>query len=334
MSPPDGDMAELARDTVWWRRFAYFSLLVAIGLLLAWPWVSRKIVEILSGPIEQMDVGGSNALTVIRWLDYCVGAVIGPIADLLLGFLPSYAEPWLKIAVFYPFATSVVVALVAITWRMNGFLRDRIRERARLAWNRPNRMVPENLTASWLLPIGRFFRRHGGPVRFAFAKVALPVIFLAVILGGALLASGRSYYNWRAGTGDLCNSAGSVTAVGDHEIQAQSRFDTRQLCWASGLWVEKGRKYRIWIDATSEPWFDRTIMSGVNGFTLYDKAHVTGWLFRRWYAAAWFQPVLRIGAEGDAELPLEQVNVMPADNLPRPLNPMDSKDKKKEAGSR
>jgi len=155
------------------------------------------------------------------------------------------------------------------------------------------------------------------------------VLFLAVVFGGAMLAAGRSYYNWRAGTGDLCKSAGSVTVVGYQEIQAQSRFNTKKLCWASGLFVEKGRKYRIWIDATSEPWFDRTIMSGVNGFTLYDKAHVTGLPFRRWYTAAWFQPVLRIGAEGEAELPLEQINVMPADDLPRPLNPIDLKDKKK-----
>ena len=36
--------------------------------------------------------------------------------------------------------------------------------------------------------------------------------------------------------------------------------------------------------------------------------------------------MLRIGAEGDAELPLQQVNVMPADDLPRLLNPMEPKD--------
>jgi hypothetical protein len=67
----------------------------------------------------------------------------------------------------------------------------------------------------------------------------------------------------------------------------------------------------------------------VNGFKLYDFAHVAGLPFRRWYGADWFQPVLRIGAEGDAELPLEGINVMPADDLPRPLNPTNRQDKKK-----
>ena len=110
---------------------------------------------------------------------------------------------------------------------------------------------------------------------------------------------------------------------------AQTAFDTKKLCWASGLWVEKGRKYRIWIDAKDDPWFDRTIMSGVNGFELHDPAHVMGLALRRWYTADWFQPVLRIGKEGLAELPLEEINVMPADDLPRLLNPTSPEDKTK-----
>jgi hypothetical protein len=169
-------------------------------------------------------------------------------------------------------------------------------------------------------------RNNAGPARKAFTNVLFPGIFLIVIFGTALIASGRSFYNWRVGTGNLCTGTDPVTAVGDAPLPARNRFDIRELCWASGLWVEKGRKYRIWIDATDEPWFDQTIMSGVNGFTLYDPAHVTGWLFRRWYKAAWFQPVLRIGSEGYAELPLEAINVMPADDFPRPLYPTNSED--------
>jgi hypothetical protein len=157
----------------------------------------------------------------------------------------------------------------------------------------------------------------------------LPGIFLIAIFGAALLAVSFSYFNWRAGTGDICTSAGSVETVSDQPTAAHTRFDTKKLCWGSGLWVEKGRKYRIWIDAKDEPWFDRTIMSGVNGFKLYDRAHIAGLPLRRWYKADWFQPVLRIGKEGNTELPLEEINVMPADDLPRPLNPTDRRDKTK-----
>jgi hypothetical protein len=327
MSPPDDKMVKLTLDTVWWRRFVYFSLLGTIALLAAWPWVSRKVVAVLKGPAGSVGVGDTSALDIIRWLDYGAGAVIGPPAGFLQGFLPSYAKPWLNIAIYYPFMTTVVLALVVIAWRMNGFLRDRIQERARFAWNRPGRTAADG-KASWLLTIGRFMRLHGWPLRIAFTKVALPLIFLIAVFGLTLLAGGRSYFNWRAGTGKLCESAGSVTAVGEQPIPAHALFDTSELCWASGLWVEKGRKYRIWI-AVKDPWFDRTIMSGANGFQLYSFHQLIALPIRRSYRADWFQPAVRIGKEGDAELPLEEINVMPADDLPRPRNPIDPNDKEK-----
>jgi uncharacterized protein (DUF2235 family) len=328
MSPPDDTMVRLALDTVWWRRFAYFSLLGAITLLAAWPWVAVKVVAILKGPTDTVQVSGTSALDVIRWLDDGTGAVIGPTASFLQGFLPSYLEPWLKIAIFYPFATTLVLALVAIAWRVNAFLRDRIQERARLAWYRPRRMVADIGTASWLLKIGRVMRLYGWPLRMAFTNVAVPAVFLIVIFGAALLSAGRSYFNWRAGTGEICQSAGSLVAVGEQPIAAPALFDTSKLCWGSGLWVEKGRKYRIWIDIR-DPWFDRTIMSGANGFRDYSFRNLAALPIRRMYRADWFQPVARIGRQGNTELALEEINVMPADDLPRPRNPIDSNDTEK-----
>jgi uncharacterized protein (DUF2235 family) len=331
MAKPDSAMAELALDTVWWRRFAYFSLLAMIGVLVVWPWIAMPAVNFLKGPTNTVPFGGGvSALDVIRWLDYATGAVLGPIADLLMSFLPSYAGPWLKIAVFYPFATTLVLLVLLFTWRMNTYLRDRIQERARLAWNRPKRVAPDNLAASWLLPAGRWMRKNAGPARMLFTNILLPGAFLIVIFGAALLATSRSYYNWRGGTGEFCAQTKSLPPVGDQPVTVPSVFDTKDPCWASGLGVEKGRKYRIWIDARDNAWFDRTIMSGVNGFQLHDLKHVAALPFRRWFKADWFQPVLRIGAKGDAELPLEEINAMPGDNLPRALEPTDPEDERKQ----
>jgi hypothetical protein len=117
--------------------------------------------------------------------------------------------------------------------------------------------------------------------------------------------------------------------VGDQPLIVSAPFDISKPCWGSGLWIEKGRKYRIWIDAKDDAWFDQTIMSGVNGFKLYNWAHLAGLPLRRWYKADWLQPVLRIGARGDAELVLEEINVMPGDELPRSLKPTDPEDEAK-----
>lgn len=330
MSPPDNTIVQQTLDTVWWRRVAYFSLLGAIALLAAWPFAAISIVDALKGSAEVVNAGGVTLLDVIRVFDYGVGAVTGPPAHFLQSFLPSYVEPWLKIALFYPFATSLVIGLVVIAWFMNSFLCDRIQERSRLAWNRPHRMVAHIGRPSRLLSIARFMRLHASPIRIAFTNFAFPGIFLLVIFGSALLVAGRSYFYWRDGTAGFafhfgppafCHSTDHPTPVADQAITAMSVFEINNPCWSSGLWVEKGRKYRIWIEM-GDPWFDRTIMTGVNGYQLNKLRRYVP--FRRWIQAGWFQPVARIGANADAEQVLQDIDGSTADNLPRPLDRTDS----------
>jgi len=62
-------------------------------------------------------------------------------------------------------------------------------------------------------------------------------------------------------------------------------------------------------------------MTGVNGFQL--KRLIWAVPFRRWVQAAWYQPVARIGANADAELPLQDIDGASPDALPRPLHPTD-----------
>lgn len=314
MPPPDANMAEQVLDTVWWRRFAYFSLLGAIALLVVWPWVAETVVGWLKSPADSVKTGGTSLLAIVTLLDYALNAVIRPVAGLLKGFLPSYAEPWLDIALYYPVMTTVIAILAFAAWNLNAFLRDRVQERARLAWYQPNRKVAALGKPNPLLKIGRFMRLHGWPLRFLFAKVLLPLVFLVAIFGLAFLAAGRSYFNWRMGTGELCANSKDPVIVGEKVVKTPATFDTSKLCWASGVQVEKGRKYRIWI-TMQDPWFDRTIMSGLNGFTY--GGHTWALPLRRVYAADWFQPVVRIGNAGADELPLQAVNAMPADKLPR-----------------
>jgi hypothetical protein len=96
---------------------------------------------------------------------------------------------------------------------------------------------------------------------------------------------------------------------------ATTLFETRSMCWGSGLVVEKGRKYRLWM-IMEQPWFDRTIMSGANGFTLYSVPHVVALPVRRWFNADWFQPIVRFGKCGTDEMPLTSIDERRPDALP------------------
>jgi uncharacterized protein (DUF2235 family) len=327
MSPPDAAIAQQVLDTVWWRRFWYFSLLAAVCFLVTWPFIAVQVVDALKGSADRVTADGMSLLDVIRWIDYGFGAITGPPVRFLQSFLPSYTEPWLRIAVFYPFATAVVAALVALAWRMSSFLHDRIQERSRLAWNRPHRLVADIGRPTRLLWIARLMRLYGWPLRMTFTNVVIPGAFLIVIFGLVLLAAGRSYFGWRDGTAGItwrfgpaafCQRTDAPKTVGEGSLSAPTLFETRNPCWSSGLWVEKDRKYRIWIDI-KEPWFDRTIMTGVNGFQI--SSHLPFTPLRRRISAPWFQPVARIGENADSEQLLHSIDGTLADRLPRPRDP-------------
>lgn len=332
MNTPSAEMARLTRDTVWWRRVAYFSLLVMAGVIVAWPWIASSLI----GVSKDSGLQGTVLLKIIATIDWLVGGVLGPLANLVRNVLPSYAAPWLDITLYYPFATSILLAITYLIWRRNSVLRDAIQERARLAWSRPHRMASRRHVdePGMLLRLARWMRLNAGPARLLFARYVLPGIFLLIIFYSALLIGATSVFTARTATGNICTLPGPEpgTPVLDEPIDARGRFATKEFCWWSGLAVEKGRKYRVWVEI-EDPWFDRTILSGTNGFKTYFVRHYLALPTLRQFGAAWFQPVVRVGTKGMNDIPLAAGNVMPADELPRRMNPTipaeDDADKRK-----
>ncbi|WP_265440619.1 T6SS phospholipase effector Tle1-like catalytic domain-containing protein [Bradyrhizobium sp. SEMIA] len=327
MSTPDPGMSSLTRDTVWWRRVAYFSLLFMVAFIAVFPWIARGLV----GSSEDGGLRDTWFLKRVTDTDWLLSAVVAPLTNILRHVLPAYATPWLDIATYYPVLTSAVLLLTLWVWNKNSVLRDNIQERARLAWNTPRRKASrEHITTSGrALRFGNWMRHNMGWAQTLFARRLMPIGFLFIIFSSALLMVSTSYFTGRVALGRVCSAPEVKTASGprvergkpvlDEALSAGSVFETRDFCWWSGLAVEKGRKYRVWLDI-DEPWFDRTIMTGVNGFGT-DLARYIFLPMRRLYGADWFQPVVRIGSKGINDIPLTAINVEPADVLPRRKDP-------------
>lgn len=325
MPPPDPDMVEQTLDTVWWRRVAYFALLWTVALLVAWPFIGPAAVDRLSGVAALINPGNGQAAAWLTgglsWISAAaegVQAVAGSTLVLLGHFVPSYFSPWLETAENYPVSTVAVAGLAIAVWRVGIFLRDRIQERARLAWNRPGRKISPPGVGGRLLAVAHRMRTIAAAklLHRVTTGFVVPGTFLAALFFLVLVGAGRSYFNWRAGSGDICRDEEPTIAVATEPTPARGRFDTASLCWATGLTVEKDHKYRIWI-AIKDPWFDRTIMSGVNGFQFYGVLQLVALPSRRWIRAEWFQPILRIGGQGTAEMPLASLDAAQPDRLPR-----------------
>src|SRR4029078_2855630 len=71
MNTPSAEMARLTRDTVWWRRVAYFSLLVMVRVIAIRQWIAG----ILIGVSKDHGLQGTVVLHVIATIDWLVGGV-------------------------------------------------------------------------------------------------------------------------------------------------------------------------------------------------------------------------------------------------------------------
>jgi hypothetical protein len=85
-------------------------------------------------------------------------------------------------------------------------------------------------------------------------------------------------------------------------------FETSNSCAASGYTLQKGARYRMWIQIDKlASWADATIATDVAGFSL-DKMTWPMYLglpFRRWVTEPWFKPIARIGSHSNDEYVLD-----------------------------
>jgi hypothetical protein len=113
------DRFALVLDTVWWRRVVYFVSLTLASIAIAYPLLQ-----------QYLQIHGVT--------DDLIATVAGPTSwaiGLIEGFLPGYAKPWLAAIVGNPPAAVLIVAGFLVSLRFSGFLRRRIYDRARAAWN-------------------------------------------------------------------------------------------------------------------------------------------------------------------------------------------------------
>jgi hypothetical protein len=208
------------------------------------------------------------------------------------------------------------VLLVGVLMYAGGWMQGRIRDLMRAIWRTPSAQASP--------PGGIVYRlRSGGPYRACFyllkywilPTVFAVLIFLFLAVAALTLLNRISFAAFDLG-GQVCAAsqnppARSVTGIGT------APFETRTLCSATGLSVEKNKSYRITVVVTA-PWEDghkfnepdpekaKGIETGPQGF---------GWSkmiwpmqlgvpLRRLLASNWFATIIRIGNTGFGEIVL------------------------------
>ena len=118
--------------------------------------------------------------------------------------------------------------------------------------------------------------------------------------------------------GQVCASAGDLKPVSSREEGRP--FRTNSLCTSTGLTVEKGATYRLYVTIPAgDPWTDSGQPAGPNGVLPDDVSFpmTVGVLLRRHLGQPWLKPMAKIGVIGSDEYPLDPVPSLALDDFPR-----------------
>jgi hypothetical protein len=306
ISDPDrADRQEWVWNDVWRRRVGYFCTVGISLLLLVLPvWQQFVPPSACNGP-------------------QCLAAT--PIAAAAT-VLPSFFAPWLDAFSRAPGFVLLALAAIAFLMARSGRLQCTIGDGMRELWKQSLQLEPREAavtlagkssghpTGHWIWKLRskdtyqeslRALKWTWLPGFFGVAGLGLLLVLGVYIV--FVLASRTTFaiYNY---VGAIC-TATPTAARADGQSQPTANFQTRDLCWPSGLLLEEGRRYRVQLRVRpQEDWIDGSIPAGPEGFPsnrMAWYARVSGTPLRRSLADPWFKPMVRIGARDGFEQPLD-----------------------------
>ena len=280
-------------DWVWGRRVTYFLTVFASLFLVALPLIEKWRQP--RGPASPAEI-------------------VVPIIDLVGAFLPSFAKPWLDAFRNSPGRFLAGAVLVGVLMYAGGWMQGHIRDLMRGIWRTAG--------APATPPGGIVYKlRSAGAYRAFFYLLKhwiLPGIFafliFVVLMTAIVTLVNRVLFAAFDATGQVCVASQNPPArpvTGN----AKASFETRTLCTATGLAVERNKSYRITLVVT-DPWEDghrfdqpdperaKGIETGPQGFGT-EKMTSAMWLglpIRRLVGSNWFATVIRIGNRGFGEI--------------------------------
>ncbi len=313
LSAPVQGYVELARDTIWWRRTAYFALVCAALLALSLPLSADPLGQWLNTGLDRLPAGSS-----FDWVRAAMRAEsgfsgnLGSFFDSIGGLLPGYAGGYVTAVVGHPFICAAILLAVLTLYAANRLLRYRIVDRALCAWFSFEVAGPVVVPPpSAPLRLARTLRtsKAAAWVYRAFS-VAVPALVIVAAFLAMFVTVSRTTVTSRAAGGSWCDDAVAATPLGPGEVRTVPQpFRAHARCWASGVRLESGRHYRIKMEMRADdPFFDQHMISSVIGFHDRSLRHILALPFRRWLDADWFQPIARIGRAGNVEWPLVSVD--------------------------
>ncbi|HEY0418527.1 MAG TPA: hypothetical protein VGC80_03320, partial [Acetobacteraceae bacterium] len=326
----DADVLARAHDRVWRRQVYYVLMVISFSLLILSPW--------LVDPLLAYDY------LELPWLQWFRPILRGLVVVLGL-VLPGWLTPWREFLGNHPAEFVLLAGFAFLFYQRNRRMRECIAEFANLAWSRSQREQAaqgqsgrraravvrgsdrRREAQKARLPAAPSLAGSGGASRFNFVRwirnspvlreigrtmagAVLPGIVILVFMFILFMAVSRTMVAWQAPS--LCEGSSAPLSPGPAGL-AKSGFAASDRCWASGIRLARGERYRVSI-YYDQGLFDGPLMAPPAGFgsSVFKLATMP---FARWWSARWLQPIARIadpgGHGGDFPLPLRHEAEIP-----------------------
>jgi len=282
-------------NSVWWRRIAYYlTLFVSLTLFSMPAWapgkgVCRSGLCFLTSPLKLLDT-----------------------------FIPSFATAWTNSFVSSP---NIFLPLLVVLWACFGLskrLDAQISDRMRRIWYAISPLEPAtvykikpapamNRGSEWIKRLRS--ASEGRAVVRCLTRRVLPFVFVLAIFAYAAITLTQVVFAGRSSNGLVCSPSSA----------SGSWFSPKELCHNTQTGVQAGELYQITLEVPAgNGWYDDTIPAGPSGFTCalpWYKALGFAALVpaRRNLTEAWFQPMVKIGDNGNDVFPLDGHSVEPSE---------------------
>lgn len=287
------------RNLVWRRRINYFATLFAAIAILSLPVTADTIKAGLRSPLAAAglwkNLGDAN--------DGVSSAIGGPL-QLVFGLAPSWLQPWSDVFIRLPYICSGVLAIAILLYLQGSRLKDETSRVARAAWFAHALSQPSSRADSIASKLRQSDRLRS--LSRVFSARLVPALLVVLMYAVVLVLLNHLFQSYEQGAGRLCpyhQESGRALEPVEGSVSSRYKFRPSERCHATGLYLEKGRPYRVEISVLEA--FDETadpVRLPVLGLVNWRSVALVP--LRRWWSAGWWQPIGRIAASGNAEWPM------------------------------
>jgi hypothetical protein len=272
-------------NLVWLRRVLYFTTVAVTLLIVVPPMFMTPDESPLPNP-------RSRALS---------GAI-----ELTGKLLPESAQVFTNYYRQNPVQFAVLAVALVLLMIASSRVQRKIHDRMRALWDSIVNEPPATVQPS-PGPTDPVYRFRSHPAYRTLVEVMSQRIFPFVFGVGALLllaltvvaTANRGAFAAAGAAGSTCRDV--KPAIVDNGGIRIAHFSNRELCHATGIELEAGRRYQIRTELPPGGWYDSSHkVETPGGFSSTDGGPIflVALPFRRVFTAQWFVPMARIGAHG------------------------------------